>query len=117
MGLSLLDFFSGYERVIIIDCIQTGKEPGTIQIIPIAHFSPLNRRSNHYLGIPEVAAIAKELEIPFPQEVAVVGIEVKDPYLITTSLSPELEKKLPGIIELVGLKLSEILSQNPKAYA
>ena len=56
-GLALLDHFLGYERAILLDAIQTGKQPpGTIIELGVADLSPIATPSPHFTGLPEMTA-------------------------------------------------------------
>jgi hydrogenase maturation protease len=101
MGFGLLDFLTGYDAAIIVDSVQTGGIPGSIHLFSIRDFKPEQSLSNHYVGLPQLAAMANRLNIKFPGDISVIGIEVKDPYQITMTLSDELKKKYDCILEKV----------------
>ena len=66
MGFGLLDFLTGYDLAIIIDSVQTGGIPGSINIFSIRDFKPEQSLSNHYVGLPQLAQMAGQLNIKFP---------------------------------------------------
>lgn len=110
MGLSLLDFLAGYQEAVIMDSICTANhEAGTIHRLSLADFPPQSNRSTHYAGLPEAAALAQKLDIPFPKKVHILGIEVLDPFDVTTSLSPALQQKLPQILNELERILEQVL--------
>jgi len=111
MGLGLLDFLAGYQEAVILDSIYTANhEAGTIHRLSLVDFPPHTNRSTHYAGLPEAAALANKLDIPFPEKVYILGIEVQNPFDITTSLSPDLQQKLPQILSELEEILERILS-------
>lgn len=111
MGLGLLDFLSGYQEAVIVDSICTaGNEAGTIHRLSLANFPPHANRGTHYAGLPEAAALARKLDIPFPEKVHILGIEVRDPFDVTTSLSPALQQRLPQILNELERILEQVLS-------
>jgi len=111
MGLSLLDFLAGYREAVIVDSICTANhEAGTIHRLSLADFPPQANRSSHYAGLPEAAALAKKLDIPFPEKVHILGIEVQNPFDVTTSLSPALQERLPQILKELERILKQILN-------
>jgi len=115
MGFGLLDIISGYEVLVIVDSIQSGyKDPGEIHLIPVEDFPVQPVRSNHFVGIPELAGMADKLHIPFPHKTWVIGIEVKDPYLITEELSDSIKRRFCGIVAKVEDKLSTIIDRAEK---
>jgi hydrogenase maturation protease len=112
MGFSLLDMLSGYSMAIILDSLLTANSnPGAVHVFRLQDFKALRGRSNHYTGLPEVAAVAKMLDIPFPARVHIIGIEVSDPFRIAASLSPELAQLLPGLVVSVRKELDEMIEK------
>ena len=110
MGLSLLDFLSGYESVILIDSACTGdKEPGELHLSTDADFEEISGPSNHYLGLPEIIRIARRLNIPFPVNFSVIGVEIQYSDLIAEGLSDDLKSKFPSIKQRVGEELQATL--------
>ena len=102
MGLSLLDHLSGFDEAIIIDSISTAaREVGRVHLLSLADFAANGRRSNHYVGLPEAASLARRLALPFPETVHIIGVEVVNPYTIRTALSPPMQRRLPGILKEV----------------
>jgi len=110
MGLSLLDFLAGYQEAVIVDSICTANhEAGTIHRLSLGDFPPQAKRSSHYAGLPEATALAEKLDIPFPEKVHILGIEVNNPFDVTTSLSPALQEKFPQILSELEQILNQIL--------
>jgi hydrogenase maturation protease len=106
-GMALLDLFIGYERAIIIDAIQTGQQPaGTILELTPSDLSLVVAPSPHYAGLPELLAIAKELQLDFPRRLKILAVEVADLHTIGARLSPPVERALPRLIERVLAELS-----------
>ena len=110
MGLALLDFLFGYDKAIIIDSLCTqNKNIGRVHRLSLADFPSHSQRSNHFMGLPEVAALANRLHIPFPHSVHILGIEVADPYQINTALSPSLQRRVPAILSAVENEIQLVL--------
>ena len=98
-GLALLDLFVGYERAIVLDAIKTGRHPaGTILDLSPEDLGEVFAPSPHYAGLPEMLALARELELEFPWKIKIFALEVVDPYTVGGGLS---EKAEQGIKELV----------------
>jgi hydrogenase maturation protease len=101
-GVALLEHFIGYDRAIIIDAIRTGtRPPGSIIEIDPDDLKPAKSASPHYAGIPELFAIAKELELEFPKEVRIIAIEVEDPYTIGGEMTEKVRLALPELLRRV----------------
>jgi len=78
-GLALLDVLTGYERAIIIDAVQSGRcAPGTIIELDPENLRPALNASPHYSGLPEMMAIARQLDLIFPRVIKIYGIEIGD---------------------------------------
>ena len=108
MGFGLMDFLIGYDRAIIVDSFKTGCcPPGSIHVIPVDEFVPRESRSNHYVGLPELSAMAKRLHMEFP-EITLIGVEVYDPFTISTGLSSLLEEKLDDILDQVEFEIKKL---------
>ncbi len=95
------------DKLIILDAVSQGEEPGTIyhfqlQNIDIDWDAPL---SFHQFGILDSLKIMK-LQGELPKRIVVIGIE---PKLIDwgIELSPEIEAKLPQILQLIEEEINQ----------
>lgn len=103
MGLALLDFITGYLTVIIVDSIQTGRQPpGFLHELEAAALAQLTGRTPHFLGVSETLALGRRLGLPMPERVKIFAIEVEDPFTLGTALGPALEAALPTIVERIA---------------
>jgi hydrogenase maturation protease len=103
MGLALLDFINGYPAVVIVDSIQTGRQPpGFLHELEATELTQLTGRTPHFLGVSETLALGRRLELPMPERVKIFAIEVEDPFTVGTALGPALEAALPGIVERIA---------------
>jgi hydrogenase maturation protease len=101
-GLGLISLMEGYQRVIVVDAADMGHPPGRVNRFtpPEAQFwtaeAPL---SLHQMGMGEVLALAKALEVA-PAELVIIGIQ---PGQIEAGagLSPEVEGVIPHIIRTI----------------
>jgi hydrogenase maturation protease len=106
-GLDLLPYLEGRERVLIVDAVDFGKEPGFMGMlenddIPAAFQI---KASLHHLGLLDVIATAKLLG-KAPQEICLIGIQPQTIDL-GVGLSPLMQEKLGILIDRVLAKLSE----------
>ncbi len=97
-GLSLLDSVRGYDRLIIIDAIVTGAEPGTVHVldgVDVArafHLGP-----GHDADLPTVLALGEKLAADqMPRDVTVVAVEASDVITVSTHLTPAVEDAVPA---------------------
>jgi hydrogenase maturation protease len=102
-GLALLDLLVGYDRVVILDAICSGHHPpGTIIQLTMDDLSSVVAPTPHFAGLPELFALAKRLELDFPEELVIFAVEVEDPLTIGGSLSPAVREALPCLMDRVG---------------
>lgn len=108
MGFDLLPYFDDRSHLLVIDAINTGKEPGhTVRIElddPASFFRTMV--SPHQLGLGEVLGVAS-MSDNLPSSIVVIGIE---PASLATSieLSPVVEKKVPELVDMVMNELNSI---------
>lgn len=107
-GLSLLDEITGYERLIIIDAIQTrGGKPGDIYKLSPSDFKTGRMAIIHDLGLVSTLELGRKLEMDMPREVVIFAIEAKEMATFSEKLSPEVEKAVPQAVEVVLKEVGE----------
>jgi hydrogenase maturation protease len=108
-GLELLDVVRGYDKVVIIDAIQTKKgRPGDLHVLEEKDFErSVHGSSPHGINIATALALGRKL-VPneMPREVVFFAVEAEDLVNVGERLTPELAKALPRIVEQVGRALS-----------
>ena len=97
-GLGLLDHIVPYRRVLVLDAIQQGEEPGTIKAFGIQSLAPVPSPSPHYIGLPMAMEIAKRMGLPLPEELVILAMEVEDPFFIAEGLTEKVARALPEYI-------------------
>jgi hydrogenase maturation protease len=102
-GLSLLDSMLGYDKVIIIDAIQTeGGKAGQIHGMKPEDFSSAKRLSSpHQINLVTALELGKMLNLAVPREIAVFAIEAKDVSTFSEKCTPEVEKAIPEVVKMV----------------
>jgi hydrogenase maturation protease len=98
-GLSLLDFISGYDRVIILDAIKSGRNVGDIVEVDLRELYTGNSPSRHFLSIPEVALLGDRLGLDMPDEIRVVAMEVADPYTLSEEITTQTASFIPALVQ------------------
>jgi hydrogenase maturation protease len=102
MGLALLDLVAGFEGVLLVDAVQTGKAPpGFIHEFDADDLKVLPTVSPHFVGVGEALALGRELGLAVPQQVRILAIEVQDALTLGTGLTPPLQAALGGVVERV----------------
>jgi len=104
-GLRLLDTLTGYERVILVDAIQTtGGRPGQVYLLhPNDLRASLHSGSTHDLSLPGALALGRQLGLVLPADAAVtiVAVEVEDVLTFGESCTPAVAAAIPWAVEMV----------------
>jgi hydrogenase maturation protease len=124
-GLDLTDFIADRKKVIVIDTVKAGEKPGTIYRLTEKN---LNIKPKAVMSFHEIdflhALYLSEVLGNKPEETIVIGIEPKD-MTDGVELSPEIEERIPRIIEVVlkeldgeeilKAQMSKLKAQNEKS--
>jgi len=104
-GLDLTDFIADRKKVIIIDTVKAGEKPGTIYRLTEKNLDikPKAVMSFHEIDFLHALYLSEVLGNK-PEETIVIGIEPKD-MNDGIELSPEIEERIPKIIEVVMKEL------------
>jgi hydrogenase maturation protease len=94
LGLDLLPKLEGVDRLIVLDAVETGKEPGTVvrlagDEIPIAMATKL---SPHQMGLKDLLSVASLLDCA-PDEMVLWGVQPASVDL-GTELTPPVAARL-----------------------
>jgi hydrogenase maturation protease len=102
-GLSILDHVLGYDRLILVDAIVSGAEPGTVHelrgadVARCSHLGP-----GHDADLPTVLALGQKLAGDrMPRDVVVVAIEASNVTTVSMELTPEVRAAVPRALELI----------------
>jgi hydrogenase maturation protease len=108
-GLELLDVVRGYDKVVIIDAIQTTKgKPGELHVLEEKDFEKsIHGSSPHGINIATALALGRKL-VPneMPKDVVFFAVEVEDLVNVSERLTPNVAKALPKIVEQVEKQLT-----------
>jgi hydrogenase maturation protease len=106
-GFRLMNVVTEADRLIIVDAVKGGEAPGSIYRFDIKDaptYPDAYKTSVHQIGILEVVHLS-ELVGKTP-ETTIIGVEPKSLDMGMT-LSPEVEAKLPRIIELIFKEIEQ----------
>ena len=105
-GLELVDFMENRRKLIVIDAVKTGDKPGTIYRLTEKNLviKPKAMMSFHEIHFLDALCISDVMKNK-PEEVIVIGVEPKD-MSDGIDLSPEIEERIPRIIEIVMEELN-----------
>lgn len=110
-GLELLDAVRGYDKVVIIDAIQTTRgKPGDLHTLDEKDFEKsIHGSSPHGINIATALALGRRL-VPdeMPKEVVFFAVEAEDLVNVSERLTPKVARALPRIVELVRKELRSL---------
>jgi hydrogenase maturation protease len=103
---SLIALWEGYEEVILIDAVSSGRPPGTVVEIEATHsVLPAGMcHSTHALGPAEAVELARALN-RLPSKITLLGIEGSD-YSFGAGLSPKVEAAVGEVVRRVRASMS-----------
>jgi hydrogenase maturation protease len=105
-GLDLLPFIEKRNKILFVDTVNFGREPGYIGELcnpEVPAFSAL-KDSLHHLGLSDVLAAAQLLDV-LPKEICLIGIQ---PQAIETGLelTPEIQNRLEPLVARITAQLA-----------
>jgi hydrogenase maturation protease len=101
-GFYLLDELSGWERVLIVDAVQTGGHaPGTVLSFPFEALGTEAGPSPHAVGLPTVIRLGRQSGVPLPSWIHIVAIEAEDMASFVEGLTPAVEAAVPQAVAVI----------------
>ena len=106
-GLDIVDLLPGYDKVIIIDAIMTGKgKPGLIHRLSSSELnSTLHSVSLHDISLGSAIELGKRLGNRITERITIFGIEVQNIDTFSDTCTVEVQSAVP---ECIGLILNEL---------
>jgi hydrogenase maturation protease len=108
-GLRLLDLLAGYERVIVVDAIQTrGGQPGDLyRLGPGDLQGSLHSGSTHDLSLHGALDLGRRLDMVLPddKDLIILAIEVEDVLTFGEACTPAVTRAIPLAVEIVLAEL------------
>lgn len=111
-GISLMEHIIGYQRVILIDSLNTGKysqgEVVTFSLDSLEDLLHGHSASAHDLSLKGALKLGRSMgaDLPRDEDIQVVAIEAAHVYDFTEELTPEVAAAVPKAVEMV-IKLIE----------
>ena len=107
-GAALVESWEDAGRVIVVDAVSSGGEPGTIHRFEAAG-QPLpalfSGGSSHAFGLAEAVELARQLN-RLPPSLVIYGIEGKS-FDLATGLSPEVEAAAKNVLDQIYQQLRQ----------
>lgn len=108
-GLGLLDILSGYDRVVIIDAIETEQgEPGRVyRLGPGAFDDAKHLCSLHEMNFATALDVGRRLGVDLPQQIIVFAVGVSDTATFSEECTPRVRQAIPVCTEMILRELDE----------
>ena len=102
-GFTLLEESIGYDRLVIIDSILTGREPGTVLRFDLSDLGrTIHSNSPHGMNLATVMELGRTQGMDVPGEVMIYAIEVVDTLTFGEELTPAVAAKVDEIVETIA---------------
>jgi hydrogenase maturation protease len=110
-GLDMLDAIKGYDRLILVDAIKSGGEPGSIYKLSKEEFGT----------VPTVHSFSTHLNMDFfsmvqlgeklfpgqiPEDMVIIAIEAENITTISDKCTPKVERAIAEVVDLIKRLLS-----------
>jgi len=108
-GLKLLDILQDATRVLIVDAVQSGAEPGYLHQLRENDLNEFGQGSNtaHGWGIAETLALGRQLQPEkMPKQVDILGIEIK-----RITLGEGLSAEVAAVIDRAAVLIQKWLKE------
>ncbi len=102
-GLNLLDLLVNFDRAIIIDAIQTvgGKVGQVYRLEPEVFNATRHASTPHDVNFATALELGKKLGLALPRQIDIFAIEVADVTTFSEKCSPEVERAIPVVADMV----------------
>ncbi|MBI2908501.1 MAG: hydrogenase maturation protease [Chloroflexi bacterium] len=102
-GLSLLDLITGFDKVILVDAIQTvGGEPGKIYRLEPGDFdATMHAASPHDVNFATALEFGRKVDLPMPSEIVILAIEVEDVTTFSEECTPKVMAAVPECVAMI----------------
>ena len=107
-GLNLLELLVDFDKVVLIDAIQTGGgKAGQIYRLEPEAFNATRRGATpHDVNITTALELGKKLGLTLPHQIVIFAVEVKDVTSFTEKCTPEVENSIPALVDMVIRELN-----------
>jgi len=107
-GLNLLELMADYDRAILIDAIKTGEgEVGKIyRLEPETLNETRHAASTHGIDFSTALKLGDRLGLSLPRDIILFGIEVTDANTFSEKCTPEVERAIPVVTDMVIQELN-----------
>lgn len=102
-GFTLLEESLGYDRLVVIDSILTGAEPGTVVRLDLSDLGrTIHSNSPHGVNLATVMELGRRQEMDVPDEVVIYAVEAVDVLTFGEELTPTLAARVDAVVEEIA---------------
>ena len=108
-SLEILEAMKGYERVIIVDAVKSGAQPGEIMKVDVkATKNHPSIYSSHGIDVITTLKLGEKIfSEEMPKEQIIIGIEADDVLEYGTNCTPRVERAIDIVVnEIVSMSVS-----------
>jgi hydrogenase maturation protease len=105
-GLDILDAIKGYDRIILVDAIKTGGEPGTIYELSLKDIQ--DKHTNHSFSTHLNMDLQTMLELgdrlfpgKIPKDIRIIAVEAEDVTTISDRCTPDVEMAISKTVDMI----------------
>lgn len=102
-GLGILGLIQGYDRVIVIDSIQTKNgRPGQIhKLKPSDLGSSIYTSWPHEINFTTTLSLGRKLKIQMPKVIDIYAVEIKKNITFAEECTPEISQAIPEVVHQI----------------
>lgn len=105
-GFSLLEDSLGYDRLVVIDSVVTGGEPGKLARLSLADLGrTIHSNSPHGLNLATVMEFGRRQGLDVPKEVVIYAVAISDALAFGEELSPALAARVDDIVATIAAEV------------
>jgi len=106
-NIDLLDHIRGREKVVIVDAVRSGADPGTILRLAPEELVETDFSQSHGLNLPAILRLGRRLyQEEMPKEIVILAVEAEDTESFSSDLTPKVRSSLPELIEKIKVELA-----------
>jgi hydrogenase maturation protease len=106
-NIDLLDHIRGREKVVIVDAMRSGADPGTILRLVPEELVETDFSQSHGLNFPAILQLGRRLyPEEMPEKIVILVVEAEDTESFSSELTPEVRSSLPELIEKIKGELA-----------
>jgi len=102
-GLALVEQLAGFDRVLLVDAIQTGAPPGTLHRLAVGSMPTQRTATAHGINLRMALEVGRRsgMSLPPDSAITILGIEAADVLTFSDTLSQEVLLAIPAAIRAV----------------